>query len=221
MKELDSSIDAATNFVLSLRNPEGMWCNFLTRTHGESADWVSSYVGMCLLESGVAKKELSKTAKSISKRQRNNGGFSYNEKIVPDADSTAFASIMLSEFGYDNAVKKAKDFILKHQNADGGFSTYLEGLIRTYFRIPQGTSVRGWCCSTPDVTASVLLALGKNKKATEYLKNNQLENGSWRAYWWNNNTYSTTHSLSSLSQHGAKNAVNKAQDWLIKNIPMR
>jgi len=221
MKSIEKSINKATEFVLGSRDKDGMWYNFLTRHHGESADWVTSFAGLNLLKAGVDKIELRKTARSVLERQKKNGGFSYNDKIVPDADSTAFAIRFLKNFGYEKELKNAQEFLKSHQNNDGGFGTYREKAIREYHRIPENMSVEGWCASTPDITASVFLVDNKNKKARDYLIKTQRKGGNWNSYWWTSDVYVTVHSLEALSKLKDKDKILKSQNWLAdnKNVP--
>ena len=220
MGQVKESLEKAAEFVLTSRNEDGMWYNFLTRHHGESADWVSSFAGLNLLEAGVSKYELEKTAKSILQRQKSNGGFSYNDKIVPDADSTAFAIRFLRNFGYGQEISNALSFLGKHQNKDGGFGTYREDAIREYYRIPKEMLVEGWCASTPDITASAIL-VNPNDNAIKYLLDTQKEEGKWKSYWWNSDVYSTVHCKEALEKLGFDEEVSKAKKWLAKdeNIP--
>lgn len=220
MNQVRESLEKAVEFVLTNRNEDGMWYNFLTRHHGESADWVSSFAGLNLLDAGVSKSELGKTAKSILERQRSNGGFSYNHKIVPDADSTAFAIRFLKNFGYEQEVSNAIGFLRKHQNKDGGFGTYTEEAIRQYYRIPKEMLVEGWCASTPDITASALL-VDPHDNAIKYLLDTQEEGGKWRSYWWNSDVYSVVHCIEALEKMGFDEEVSRAKKWLVKdeNVP--
>lgn len=220
MESINTAIEEATTFIFNNQNDDGMWYNFLTRHHGESADWVSSYVGLNLLKSGIDQDLLTKTAKSVLERQRENGGFSYNHKIVPDADSTAFAIRFLSHFGYQKELDDARAFLAKHQH-EGGFRTYQEQAIRNYARIPLEMSVAGWCTPTPDVTASVLLTGMQDKSAEQFLLKSQQEDGQWHSYWWTSDVYATSHSLEALSRLGYKDEVTKGQEWLAQeaNVP--
>lgn len=217
VNSIDVAIQKATEFVLSNRNEDGMWYNFLTRHHGESADWVSSFTGLNLLDSGINQKELTTTAESVLRRQRENGGFSYNHKIVPDADSTAFAIRFLSHFGYRSELDMARKFLEEHQHSDGGFRTYQEQSIRNYARIPPEMSVEGWCSSTPDITASALLTNLDNDVAVQFLLDTQQEDGRWNSYWWTSDIYATTHSLEALSRFGYDDQVKKANEWIVQD----
>lgn len=214
MVAFKTSLERAITFVLENRDSEGMWRNFLSRTHGESTDWVTSFSGLNLLSSEIPRDKLENTAKAVLKRQRENGGFSYNHKIVPDADSTSFAIMFLNYFGYIDELINSKKFLDSHQNSDGGFGTYREENIRQYYRIPSGMSVAGWCSSTPDVTASALLVNPFNNKAINYLVNTQNQDGFWRSYWWNSDVYATAHSIATLPVEIYGERVFKAQDWL-------
>lgn len=214
MRNIDVVIKQATEFVLNSQDEDGMWYNFLTRHHGESADWVSSFTGLNLLGSGVNKERLELTASSILKRQRENGGFSYNHKIVPDADSTAFAIRFLSHFGYQNELDNARQFLEEHQDNTGGFRTYQELAIREYVRIPPEMSVAGWCLSIPDITASALLTSSENESAVNFLLKTQQQDGRWSSYWWTSDVYSTVHSIEALSKTSHSKNIGKARDWV-------
>lgn len=213
MGGLEGAIREAAHFILSHKDKEGLWRDFKSRTHGESIDWVTCYVALSLLNSGIPYSKLQMTAISISKRQNKNGGWGYNERIVPDADSTAFAIMFLSKFGYEEQVSQAKKFLLRHQNEDGGFSTYLPDLIREYRRISEDMPVNGWCGGINDVTATSLQALEEDDKALDYLIKNQQKDGSWRAYWWTSDIYSTAQAVFAIRDY-SKEEGRKAQRWL-------
>jgi hypothetical protein len=222
MKSIDEAIVKAKTFVLNSRHPEDMmWHNFLTHHHGESADWVSSFVGLSLIQSGVPKEALFATAESVMKRQRENGGFSYNHKIVPDADSTAFAIRFLSFFGFQEELRNASKFLAGHQHSDGSYATYQEAAIRQYARIPPEMRVTGWCMGTPDITASAVLAFPKDEAGVKYLLDNQDQKGFWHSYWWTSDVYATAHAVEVLRHHGFTDEINAAQQWLAddSNVP--
>ena len=148
MKSIEGQTKKAIKFVLNNRDSEGMWKNFLSRTHGESTDWVTSFSGLNLLEAGVSRNKLKETANSVLKRQREGGGFSYNHKIVPDLDSTAFAIRFLEKAGHSQKLENSREFIKQHQNLDGGFGTeqcpYDIQSIADLQKIPHLLSNRGY-----------------------------------------------------------------------------
>ena len=213
MGSVDIAINQAQEFILLKRDDAGLWRDFYTSHHQESVDWISAYIGVYLLESGVEQSQLKETANSLSMNQSEYGGWGYNKRVVPDADSTAYAIMFLSEFDFD--LETAKSFLLKHQNQDGSFSTYLPKLIRKYRRLTHLISVKGWCSGIPEVTATVLQARGKNDKAVEYLKNSQQEDGSWRTYWGTDDIYATAQAVLTLDSN-LNSEKGRAQEWLSK-----
>jgi sporulenol synthase len=213
--EIDKAIEKAINYVLPKRDEKGLWEDFSSR-YGGSIDWVSSYTALALLNLREQQSDLEITTESLAKRQIN-GGWGYNnDTFSPDADSTAFGIILLSRFGYKDEVRRAKEFLLKHQKENGGFSTFTPESVsidpRT--KIFPGTSVEGWCSPTPDITATALKAIPDNPKALNYLVQNQLPDGSWRTYWYNNDIYSTTQAIKSISGKNLDDVVRLAQKWL-------
>ncbi|MBA4320745.1 MAG: hypothetical protein C0412_20330 [Flavobacterium sp.] len=225
------SILLATDFLFSHQNRQGMWEDFRTDTHENSVDWVTAYVGNILVESGVDKNKLSQTALFLSRRQHKNGGFSYNRQTtVPDSDSTSFAILFLSHFGYNKQIKKAIDFLLMHQKNKGGFVTFLPELIKKDTAYSK-FDVSGWCGEIPEVTALAIQALKKiNKhnvnskiqKAIQYLLKTQLPDGRWHSYWWNSDIYATSKVASVISDkdiYVKKTCKYLSDEYLNLNIP--
>lgn len=208
--DLSKTITKTENFLLENRLPNNLWTDFKFNHHGESIDWVSSYVGLSLIS--TSKEKLIDTAASIAKLQQDSGGFSYNHKVCADADSTAIAIKFLDYFGHHKAVEKAKDFLKLHQLPDGSYSTYLPNLLRKHKRMPSEVSIEGWCSGTPEITATALQVIPNNLKAINYLKNSQQKDGSWRSYWWNNDIYATAFATKVLQGK----EIEKAQRWLAR-----
>lgn len=214
---INASLDRARDYLLKNLGKDNLWRDFYTKTHGESIDWVTSYVGNSLY--GFCDKDiLGDVARSLVNRQNKNGGWGYNHKIVPDTDSTAFAIMFLSRFDFKDKIELARQFLLKHQRATGGFSTYNEDEIRSYYRIPAEMSVGGWCNETPEITATAIQALRKLGytevgKAFSYILSQQI-NGKWRSYWWNNDIYATVNCFNVINNPDSR---NKAKEWLINN----
>ncbi len=217
--KISKAIGSAKKFIFSHRNRQGLWEDFNSQSHGNGVDWISSYVGLSLLNAGVPLSDLKLTAYHISRRQDKGGGWGYNNKTsAPDADSTAFSILFLSRFDYGRKVRLAKEFLLQHQKGNGGFGTYLEELVRRDYqkRVSADTSVAGWCSAIPEITTMALKALKRNERALEYIKESQSKGGFWRSYWYNNNIYATTQGIRSLQNHGAEYEIKKAQEWLAK-----
>ncbi|MBS3141326.1 terpene cyclase/mutase family protein [Candidatus Woesearchaeota archaeon] len=216
---LHQTITNAKHFLFSERDTGGLWRDFYTDTHGESIDWISAYVGRSLLTAGVSFSELEITASNLLDRQGNEGGWGYNEKIFPDADSTANVILFLSYFENENEISRAKRFLLRHQHPDGSFGTYVPKLIRKYKRIPEEMSIDGWCSGVPEITAVALEALGNNERAIAYLKSSQTEQGYWRSYWYTSDINSTTKAINSIrDKENCREMIIRARRWLIEQV---
>ncbi len=217
MGYIDKAIENAKEFIFSNKDDEDLWRDFKIRNYGESVDWVSSYVGFLLLQSGVPSSKLESTARLIVERRNDEyAGWGFDEKVVPDADSTAFTVLFLSYFQYREEINKSRSFLLRHQKPDGSFGTYIPELIKPY--IAEDTTPEGWCSGIPDITATVLRALGNNRKAIEYMKRSQQQEGFWRSYWYNDDIYSTTQAILALKSYDCKEQTDKAQKWLSQKL---
>lgn len=220
MKDLEKAIDNAKEFIFKGIDKKGLFKDFKTNNHKESVDWVSAYIALNLLKSGVKKSLLEDTAKSLYARQNKTlRGWGYNELIVPDADSTAYVIMFLSNFSYK--LQKAKGFLLQHQKSNGSFSTYTHNLINTYaesneawkHRIENET-FKGWHSGIVDITATLIQAIGYEQKTIQYIKENQTKEGFWRSYWYNDDVYATFQSINALRPHGFFEEIKQAQNWL-------
>jgi len=221
--DIEESINRAINFIFLSQKSDGSWKDFKSHTRGESIYWVSSYVGLSLLQAGIPKSKLELTAKSILNRQSHEyGGWGYHEKVIPDADSTANVILFLSNFGYKEEINnRAVDFLLKHKKSSGGFSTFLksDNLENEY---KNYGSIDGWCQDISDVTAISILALKqlnlreKIQDSIKYLIKSQETDGRWKAYWWNDDIYATAYVIEALKdENKATNSIIKAQKWLL------
>lgn len=187
-----------------------MWKDFLAGRYKESVEWLSAFVGLYLIKSGINKTKLEITAQTIAIRHSKKYGYGYNRSFIEDADSTAFVILFLQEFGYKRIVQKAKGFVKKHQYQDGGYSTYLEKLVKKPLN-RYGEDFSGWCMPCEDVTASVLQAIPDDDDAITYLKKQQ-KNNHWKTYWWTSDIYTTNQAIKALK----KEDNSEAQEWLSK-----
>lgn len=148
---------------------------------------------------------------------------------VPDCDDTSGALLALSKLepGKPNTVKSAMmgiEWLIGIQNKDGGFPTFCKG----WGKLP-------FDASCPDITAHAIqtLVFWSQKlnskfqnvikksifKSIQYLKNNQLSDGSWLPLWFGNEedinhlnpVYGTSQVIYSL---------NKAKELGINNLDL-
>jgi prenyltransferase beta subunit len=128
------------------------------------------------------------------------------DRVSPgDADTSAGVINFLLEWGAADRemVARGVDSLLRYQQPDGGFSTYLAS--------QMGSGADGFTCSHPEVAAfvvDVLLRAGLSStdevivRAADYIRRNQDADGSWQAYWWDGRMYSTYCSLRALQAIG-------------------
>ncbi len=216
-------IDAGMAFMLSQKDEDGFWREFGQLRHGPSTAWASAYIGRLLLPILKARGQaqvLDSTLGAIISSQNQDGGFSYNEYVPSDADSTANVLLLAQALGI--TIEGAERALLGHQQPDNGFSTYTPGHFASIH--PDMIAVlqceecltdycsgnscplfpgRGWCSSHVCVTAVAAQALtDRQAKAgvLKFLTAKQLSSGLWPAYWWIGQNYSTLQAIKALGK---------------------
>jgi prenyltransferase beta subunit len=225
----------ARAFLRGAARPDGLFEDFVTLA-GPSVDWVSGFVLAC---QGAAATSFDDPADStwrravvvLTRRQRANGGWAYSERVPTDADSTAWGLSALAETvcWKPSTILRAARYLARHQNTDGGFSTYHpDDQISRYIEADD-SQVAGWCQPHVSVTAAATTALlsvgaspacGRLQRAVHYLRQARAADGCWRCYWWRGEAYPTslvTHALlraSALStddRHGIVDTLVQTQ----------
>ncbi len=147
---------------------------------------------------------------ALCRRQRPNGGWSYNEKVPTDCDSTAWVmlAILRSRLKKPSTLLRATRYLLRHQdNVGGGFSTYAPSDKIERFIDARPAQTAGWLLPHLGVSAvsmQALLAAGGNGRAPRfanamhYLLNQRQAAGCWVCYWWCGHGYATFHALRAL-----------------------
>jgi len=172
-------VEAGKGYLLSCVT-NGLCLEFFKLRHGPSVAWTSSCIGSTLSEFKAVPNEM---LEAILALQWDCGGWSYNQKTAPDADSTLRVLQFLDKVGFHNneIIAKAERFVIAHQKTDGGVATYLPEYVAD-----MGYSGEGWVISVPCITAlasHVLRNKTARQKARKYLIN-RLTQGDDRAYWW-------------------------------------
>lgn len=165
---------------LSSQVEDGLCREFYQLKHGPSTSWTTSCIGSTLSEFQAVPRGMTEAVLSL---QEENGGWSYNQKVSADPDSTLRVLQFLAKIkSKDNEViDKAEHFVISHQQPDGGLATYLPESLKT-MGYPEG----GWTTSHPCVTAlasRILRDKSAKKKASDYVKS-RLAKGDARSYWW-------------------------------------
>lgn len=190
---MKSARDASVGAVRYLRHrqaDDGHWEDYQLPT-GVSDAWVTAYVGLALHEISaqdhvVADPASDRAARWLIGHRPYPAGWGYNDHTGPDADSTALALTLVKAAGY-SALPDDEAWLRARWCADGGFATY------------EGPGA--WGTAHPDVTPSAYLALGHADReelrqgVIDFLLRWRLPDGTWPAYWWRSNLYSTRATL--------------------------
>jgi Squalene-hopene cyclase C-terminal domain/Prenyltransferase and squalene oxidase repeat len=228
LSRLALALERASRFIEDNLNSDGLWSDFLTLA-GESAYWVSGYVGYALARCGGGRGEgwLEEVGSNILGHQAREGGWGYGPGVPADADSTSWCLLFLSRLGTQSqeSRERALLFLLSHQSRlDGGFRTYAKPReIGRFMMLDESVSFEGWASSQTCVTAVAARALietgsprGVNE-ALDYLRRSQTEEGYWNPYWWSERLYATVNCMEALSARGGGDdagSLSRAQDWI-------
>jgi squalene-hopene/tetraprenyl-beta-curcumene cyclase len=198
MSALQDAIAAGLNYLLSMQAQDGAWTEWALPP-GPSSAWTTAYVGYQLrsLAPDLMKQaapHLTLAAHWQCEHAFAEGGWGYNERVGPDADSTSYAILFLASVGW-LVPDSAYAMLAELQRPDGGFATYL----------PLGEPT-SWNVSHPDVTPMALLAMLTQptpdralvERGIDYVLQQRTPQGLWHSFWWRSGLYGTRASLSLL-----------------------
>jgi len=163
--------------------------------------------------------------------------FEYKNYFYPDMDDTAVALIVLSQFkddpkwkqkGIEKAIERGVNWLFGMQCKGGGWGAFDKDNDKRYLtRIPFCDFGEALDPPSVDVTAHIVEAFGKLgygkdhpnvKRAIDYLKAEQEEDGSWFGRWGVNYVYGTGAALPALDAIGEDMTapyIQRACDWLV------
>ena len=221
---LNQAIEAATRFLLNSSNQKGWWQDFEIKFHRRRSDeWVTAYVGTALasLNNEKAQKAANRAWNLLLSRQ-SSPGWGYNSFTPPDADSTAWTLRLATALGkiQSQRAKSACQFLLKHLSSSGGVACYLPSELDNTEEA-SSKSIEGWCSAHTCITAAVAGLEGINAPSIDFLRNTQLEDGSWKAYWWYDDEYVTALAAEALAKdnyHRNSQQVQLAIEWAASRI---
>jgi hypothetical protein len=104
----------------------------------------------------------------------------------------------------------------------GGAATYANDRgVRRSYAVPGDFSFAGWCAAHSCVTAAVAGVPAFAPQARAYLREQQEEDGSWRAYWWLDREYATALAAEALAageEAGDRLRVERAVRWAVGRL---
>jgi squalene-hopene/tetraprenyl-beta-curcumene cyclase len=160
--------------------------------------------------------------------------FEYLNEFYPDVDDTCMSLMALEHAHAEEgpeaqraAIAKGLAWMLGMQNTDGGWASFDRGNDKEWMtKVPFADHNAMIDPSTADITARVLESLSYYKeftldhpvvrKAIEFLKKDQSEDGSWFGRWGVNYIYGTWQALRGLRMIGEdmnKGYVRRAVEW--------
>jgi squalene cyclase len=226
-KRIISTIDDGTEFIKSQQYEDGLWRDFETMA-GKSSEWVTGFV-LHAISGNATFKAVDAALRNLIKRQRANGGWSYNQYVPCDSDSSAWILLALSSYHVvePEVVRKGILYLGSHFDiGSGGFSTYnIRDGIHEFIKCPNIELMAGWLQPHVDVTSVAIQSLVAHgvpiaseiiQKSCTYLAGQKDSCGLWKSYWWKGYAYSTFHALRALSMcHYTDNRMTA--DALVSN----
>jgi hypothetical protein len=198
---LKHTLISGAAYILSRQDDDGSWVDWQLPP-GESRLWTTAFVGCKLRSLEYLNQHITPSirtaARWLLRKRLDDGGWGYNSLVGSDADSTAYAILLLSQSA--EPIPEASYMRLREfQRSDGGFSTYL-----------PDDSPNSWTVSHPDVTPVALLALLTRysrdevfiQRGLDYALRQKTKAGLWNSFWWDSSLYSTEANLSFLNAIG-------------------
>lgn len=188
--EVSAACWRAAHFLLQRQSTDGSWRDF-NLAPGRSGAWVTAYVGCRLLplaQESIA-PEIARAIQAalhfLQNVRHQRGGWGYNTRCEPDADSTAQALLFFRNAGHDVFLQDCAA-LARFQLSDGAFATY-----------KTGSPDHGWGRGHADVTAVVLRALADVlpsdhvviRRGCASLLRALSRPKPWASYWWPSDLY--------------------------------
>ncbi|WP_437736140.1 squalene--hopene cyclase [Sorangium sp. So ce1335] len=202
----------ALSFLLRAQDEGGFFHDYALAA-GEGDEWVTGYVGAALARLSVSEARRAAAAALaalVARAQRPGGAWGYNGITPGDADSTLWGLQLARAVGAPEVprIAAARAALMGHYQADAGLSTYAsEGAIRAFINAPPAISLAGWCSSHVCVTAAAAALPEMRDAVRPFLLAAQRPDGSFGAYWWQDDEYATA--LAALGLAGCGVAADR------------
>jgi hypothetical protein len=185
--KIHAARERGIDYLVDLQGADGSWTDMWLAV-GASDAWVTGFVGTALAESWPAKRRraperlvLRRAAAWLAGALGRRGGWGYNGKVPPDADSTAWCVTFLA---LADCPVPANPIAMLERHASPG------GGVRTYARTGP------WGAARPDVTVASLRAqfeaggIDRRALGAKWLAEVDLPADlPWPTYWWTSSAY--------------------------------
>jgi hypothetical protein len=229
-------VGAAIDFLLGSRTRAGWWRDFSgtmgahedwSTAFGWSDEWVTACIATTLAGTLDARaRQASRHAWGLlAQRRAPVGGWANNRTAPVDGDSTGMGlRLALATGATETPAARAGRIALERRRLpDGGIACYLEAECTRFrqasLRPPDG-SYAGWCRTSHACVVATTASLG-DERAREFLRGAQRGDGSWAAYWWQDDGYATAQAAEALAATGRpadRSRVAAAVRWTIGRI---
>jgi hypothetical protein len=202
VEKLGDGLTRAADWLRAQQSRNGAWRDFWTPS-GASDEWITAYVGSALaLANDAATRAAAVRAWSyLEMTQHSDGGWGYTASVPSDADSTSWALVLAQRIGKGSSrcARKALAW-LQSARRPGGMPTYRDaGEIREYVQAPPSMDFSGWTQVHACVTAVAAQVRPLSALLVADVRAHQQADGSWRGYWWFEDSYATAMSVAALA----------------------
>lgn len=214
-RDLSRAHAAGVDYLLACQHADGTWRDYHRMPLGPAIQWVTGFVGAALAEVATANRATARAAAALLDSRSRDGGWGFNAAVDSDADSTAWAILLLAGTGAEVPCE-AIAFLQSLQRADGGFATY--------------SRRDAWGVSHPDVTPIAALASAPyephaSERALTYALKMVDHDGTWPAYWWRGRHYSSYWNRILLAAHGRRvisqgPAPAESSRWIVSTFDL-
>jgi hypothetical protein len=220
------ALERGVQFLLANQGRDGLWRDFDTPA-GEASLWPTAFIATALDSAASAREALERATQTLAATQNDDGGWGYNEDVPSDADSTAWALLILSRIGcHERACRRAAACLVRHQrDDDGGVATYsTAGPIRRFMGVGWWMPFWGWCRPHTEVTAvagraftSLPGGAARADAAWRFVRSQQNVTGEWSSYWWTSPHYTTAQAVAFAASRREREVVDRAAAWALRN----
>ena len=205
VRDVQRAVSAGVSLILDLQDEDGFWREYNLEP-GASEAWSTAWVGWCLAGTEMNKVTRDTCARAATALAgcRTEGGWGYNHKTGPDADTTAWVLRFLACCMFrQDPVRWLRAYV----DPGGGVHTFCE------------PGLGSWTDPHDDVAANVglaLLASPTSGPLAAQIRQRLISRFPWQTFWWSTPTYGIAWVLRFLTASGGlpRQVRENARAWL-------